>query len=370
MRHSFPFSRSGLLPQLVVGMFIIAVLLAEAFSCSAAHAAGGGPSFGLQPVLYDPSNPVTKSYFVFDTRPGTILYSRVRVTNNGTVTGVVSLYPVDATTGQTSGTVYLSHNDPRRDVGAWLMLGTQHLTLAPGQSQVVPFQSVIPKIVRSGQHVGGIVAESLTLKSPAKKDALQIYVRNLTIVAVQVNLPGIPIEQLVATGMQPGGANNYQTLLVGLSNIGTMMLKSHGSLQVFDNQEHLLQSQSLNLDTFLPQTAINYPVYIKNQALGVGDYRATLTLTYGHGHILHYITAFAIRQQQLSQVFKASAPLQLPGLEGSPFGTLPLWQIVLGGLLLVSGLFHWGQKLYHFATIGRSKKATLYIHREREKVKR
>ncbi len=368
MRHSFPFSRLGLLPQLVVGMFIIAVLLAEAFGCSVAHAAGGGPSFALQPVLYDPSNPVTKSYFVFDTRPGTILHNRVRVTNNGTMAGTVSLYPVDATTGQTSGAVYLSNNDARQDVGAWLTLGTQHLTLAPGQSQIVPFQAVIPKTVRSGQHVGGIVAEIPTLKSPAKKGALQIYVRNLTIVAVQVNLPGIPIEQLVATGIQPGDANNYQTLLLGLSNTGTMMLKAHGSLQVFDNQEHLLQSQQLNLDTFLPQTAINYPVYIKNQALGVGDYRATLTLTYGHGHILHNTTAFAFTQHQLSQVFKSSSTLQLP------FGTLPLWQMVVGGLLLVSGLFYWGQKLYRLVSVsqhkGRSKKANPYIQNEREKVKR
>src|SRR2546423_12680917 len=144
MRHSFPFSRSGLLPQLVVGMFIIAVLLAEAFGCSVAHAAGGGPSFALQPVLYDPSNPVTKSYFVFDTRPGTILHNRVRVTNNGTMAGTVSLYPVDPNTVHTSGTGHLSTKNALQNVGDALTLGTPHFTHPPRHSQIVPSPAVNP----------------------------------------------------------------------------------------------------------------------------------------------------------------------------------------------------------------------------------
>src|SRR6266571_4865039 len=141
--------RYGVFARLVMGTFLfiiiaLGVLLTGPFNFSIAHAAGGEASFGLQPVLYDPTNPVTKSYFIFNTKFGTIENSRVRVTNTGTARGTVSLYPVDATTAQTSGAVYLNQNDPRRDVGAWITLGAQQLTLNPGQSQVVPFQVAIP----------------------------------------------------------------------------------------------------------------------------------------------------------------------------------------------------------------------------------
>ncbi len=347
-----PFSRFGFLPPSIVGMLIIAALLAGTFGSSPAHAADGRPKFGLRPVLYDASNPVTKSYFVFDSRPGTILHNRVRVTNSGTATGTAILYAVDATTGQTSGTVYLSHNDVRRDVGAWITLRMQSITLAPGQSRIVPFQVTTPKIVRPGQHVGGIVAESMMPESASQSNSLQIQIQNLTILAVQVNLPGAQLEQLVATGIQPGGANNYQTLLVGLRNTGTMMLKPHGTLQVTDAQGSLLQTLPLKLDTFLPQTAIDYPVYLQKKALGVGSYRATLTLIYGHGHELHYTTVFTITGQQIAKVFQTSNPLLSPGL--GLFGLLSSWQIVvdvLFGLLVLGSVLCWGRKLYRLSPV-------------------
>src|SRR5437899_2587462 len=98
----------------IIGTIIIAVLLGAVSNSSIvahAHVADGKPIFGVQPVHYDPNQPVTKAYFVFDTHLGTVLDNSVRVTHNGTATGTVSLYAVDATTGQTSGTVYLSPND-------------------------------------------------------------------------------------------------------------------------------------------------------------------------------------------------------------------------------------------------------------------
>src|SRR5205823_14084620 len=129
---------------------------------------------------------------------------------------------------------------------------------------------------------------------------------------------GTPIEQLVGTGVQAGGENGYQRLFLGLSNTGTIMLKPYGSLQVTDTQGQVVKNVSLKLDTFLPQTAINYPVAITGQALAAGNYQATLNLTYGHGQVLHYTIRFTVTQQQLTEVFgsnssKTQAP---PGLLG------------------------------------------------------
>ena len=356
MRYSYSILHSRFLPFLVVGILIIAMLLAGTFGRSIAYATGK-PSFGLQPVLYDPSQPATKSYFIFNTHPDTTLYNHVRVTNSGTATGTVNLYTVDATTGQTGGVVYLSHNNARHDVGAWITLGLQSLTLAPGQSLIVPFQVTIPSIVRPGQHVGGIVAENQEIEGEGTPgtNALHINVRNLAITAVQINLPGTPIEQLAAKGIQPGGGNNYQSLSVALDNTGTMMLKPYGSLRVTDVQGHLLQNLPVKLDTFLPQTVIKYPVYIKGLALSAGIYHATLTLLYGHNHVLYYTQAFVITQQQSRQVFLPSTSSQSPQVEKNFLSTMPLWQIVLGVLLLASGLFFWGQQLYRFSAISRRK---------------
>ncbi len=149
MQKSLYLLRSGFFARLAVGvclliMVLLGVSLTGVLGSSIAHADSGQANFALQPVLYDTANPLTQSYFIFDSKPGTPINSRVRVTNTGTAKGSVSLYPVDATTGQTSGAVYLNHDDPRKDVGAWTTLGAQQLTLNPGQNQVVSFQVTIP----------------------------------------------------------------------------------------------------------------------------------------------------------------------------------------------------------------------------------
>ena len=365
MRHAFSLRDLGGIRRLAKGTFLLLVavltmMLGTPFSSSVAHATGGSePRFGLQPVLYDPSNPLTKSYFIFDDKPGIVVSSRVRVSNNGTASGSVSLYAVDAATGQNSGAVYLNRDAPRNDVGAWISLGVQHITLDPGQSQVVPFQVTIPRTVRPGQHLGGIVAENLTQQSNTTRPkqssgTFKINIKNLTIIAVQVNLPGTPVEQLAAAGTQIGGENGYQQLLVGLSNTGTVMLKPSGTLQVTDAQGHVVEHFALKLDTFLPQTAINYPVNITGPALGVGDYQATLNLAYGHGKVLHSTSKFSITRQQLRQIFhsgKTQAPL---GLDNE-FAGMPLWQLLLvagAGLVLV---WAGGSRIYRRFVVSRPR---------------
>jgi hypothetical protein len=329
----------------VLATLIFALLLLGAFSSPVTHAASGTASFGLQPVGYDTSNPLSRSYFIFNARAGATVHSLIRVTNTGTAAGSALLYPVDATTGQTSGTVYRPRDAARIDVANWLTLGLSQVSLAPGQSQVVPFQFVVPSVVRSGQHLGGIVAESMTQQHSSPKEKLQVTIQHLTIMAVQVNLPGLAVDQLTATGIQAGGAQGYQNLLLGLSNTGTMMLlKTYGSLQITNAQGQILQNLPLRLGTFLPQSSINYPVYVQKKALGVGVYQASLNLIYGHNQLLHSTFKFTITQQQLANVFTSNGPLQAPGNGG--LLNLLTWQNIVIALFLIGAALYFGRKFY------------------------
>src|SRR6266849_3410912 len=154
----------------------VAVLSAEPSS-----AAVGDPSFALKPITYDPALTATKSYFVLVARPGDVISDRIRIVNTGGRTGTAYLYPVDATTGQTSGAVYLSRQSPRHDVGAWIRLSRSRVTLGPGANAVVTFTIRVPRSIRSGDHLGGIVAENAAVTKASGNGALQIRIRHLTI---------------------------------------------------------------------------------------------------------------------------------------------------------------------------------------------
>jgi hypothetical protein len=321
--------------------FIFAVLLGSTLPGSVARADTGSAQFSIRPVAPNSTASSTAPYFIFDAQAGTTIQSKVRITNIGTATGSVALYPVDATTGQTSGVVYRTSTDPRTDIGAWVSVGTQHVTLAPKHDQIIPFSITVPASARPGQHVGGLVAEDLAVQG-GSSSSVQINIQHLSIVAVQVNLPGKQSQRLDATAIHAGGISNYQILYLSLSNTGTQMLKPTGTLQVTDMSGHQLKQMQMSLDTMVPQTAIDYPVYVDGQALGAGHYKGVLSLTYGSPQqTLNRTFALEITAANLKQVFGSRAT-NTPPVVGITWGGggVPSGLVILGGaaaLLLVLG---------------------------------
>ena len=293
----------------------------------------GQPGFTLQPVDYDPSNPATRSYFVINTRQGVTIHNEVRVINEGTAKGTVSLSPADSATAQTTGIIYSPANPSQHEVGSWIMLGTNQLTLAPGQSQIVPFQIIIPKDEQPGQHIGGIIAASIGQQlatNGSSSSQLHINVEHQMIIAVLLNVAGTQVEQLATTGLQVSNTNGYQSLLLKLQNSGDTMLKPFGNLQVTNAQGQVVQKLTLTMQTILPQASIAYPVYIQQQPLQPGTYTATLTLTYGQQHTLKYTTTFTVTQQQVKKVVTTGQKMQTPAAASS----FPYWLITLVALLV------------------------------------
>jgi hypothetical protein len=328
--------------SLVNRLFVVAGLLFTMLAGTASHTlASGGARFGLQPLTSDKNNPATKSYFVFDSAPGATVESQVRVVNSGTAAGTVRLYAVDAATGQTSGTVFLDDAAPRQDAGAWIRLDLSELTLQPGENAVVPFRVAIPADARAGQHVGGIVAQDTVLQEGETQQAgpknagFRVDVQNLTILAVQLNLPGPAVDRVEVTGIATGGSRGYQQLLVGLQNSGTQMVKPSGTLVVTDARGQEVQRLALKLDTFLPQTAIQYPVAVQKQALGAGQYHARVELAYGASGTTTHDQDFTITDGQVAQVFQSTGPLAAPSMPAQAGAAQP--QAANGGSP-VSGL--------------------------------
>jgi Bacterial protein of unknown function (DUF916) len=352
-------------------VLLFLIFLLQTLSISTIHAADVRPIITLETVFTDPHNPVTQAYFVMNGSSPLPLQNSVRISNSGNASGTINLYPVDAFTAASGGTAFQTRKSPRLDVGAWIVLSRQRVTLAPGQSQIVPFHLTIPPHARSGQHVGGIVGEEVTMQSietgKNKQRNFHIDLQQLHVIAVQVNLPGTPIEKLIVTSIHADNKNIYQRIQIGLRNMGNMMVKSYGTLQIFDLTGKLLQNQDLRLNTFLPQTSINDQIYIQHKALPAGQYKASLQLTYGHKHYLSYTTMITIVQKKNSIASAISALTSLNDNENI-LSSLSPWQIAIGGgilLLILCGLYSLIVKLFkmigHIRSKKKQKKAFVYV---------
>ncbi len=288
---------------------LFALLLALALAVPPAAASAAGPTFSLTPI----DAPAGHAYFVYESKAGKTLSGRLRVLNTGDAAGRVSIYAVDATTGQTSGAVYRSRQSARQAVGRWTHVAKRPLRLAPGQAAEVGFRVRVPRGTKAGEHLGGIVAENDTLqrgKTVARdKGRFKINVRALAVVAVQVNVPGPRRHKLLIEGAKSGGSQGgNQTVLLGLRNAGNTMVKPTLAVQVKDGGG-VLQRRKVKLDTFLAHTRIDYPVPVRKRALPSGSYTASVALDDGHGHVSRAVKDFKVSAKQVKQVFGKDSPL-------------------------------------------------------------
>jgi len=300
---------------------LLVIVLAAALAAPA-HAAG--PAFGVRAV-----GNWKLGYFVWDAKPGTTLSGKIAVSNNGDRAGAVKLFATDATTGQTSGTVYETSGERPHGVGAWVTLPTTTLRLGPDERRVVPFTVVVPAGAGSGQHVGGIVAETGTQStSPQSKGkaSVQVTLRNLAIVAVQVNVPGLQVARFTLGKVTVGGRRGFQQVFVRLGNVGNVLAKPGLALTLTDPQGRVVFDARKKLDSVLPHTAIDYPITVSKRAVPVGTYRAKVALTYatpgGGSATARETPKVSVTPQQVQQVFTSAKPTAPPpgGSAAAPAG--------------------------------------------------
>jgi hypothetical protein len=254
--------------------------------------AAAGPRFALTPITPLQAH---LNYSLLEATPAQTIACVVRVTNKGNQTGTVRLYTVDGTTGQTTGLVFFGSTDPKRDAGSWIDFPAQSVRLTPGASKDIAYQVHVPASTRPGAHVGGIVAENLV--SPATTDASPLKIKEVAIMAVQVDVSGTATTLLNATNLTVQNEAASPTIYITLTNAGDTLLKPFGTFTL-GTQTDTLQRDTITMDTFLPINTINYPIRLQHAPLAPGDYTAWLHLNYGHGQILDYTVRFTIDGSQ------------------------------------------------------------------------
>lgn len=306
----------------------------------AAHAATKGPVFGLRAVGNN-----ERGYFVYTLSAGASHTGAVIVSNVGTAAGTVKLFTADGTTGTTTGTVYETDKQPTR-AGSWVTLSETAVTLAPGTSKRVAFTVHVPAGTPAGQWVGGIVAETshkLTSAKSKQKTNVQIKIRDLTIIAVESNVPGPSRTGFTIGKVTTGGQRGFQQVFVHVASIGNVLVKPTGRATIFTSKGVLVETLPFTMDTFLPQTAIDYPILLK-KALTAGDYVAAVTLRVPGGRTVQAKPSFSVSQADVKQVFTSASPTQAPPAVASSGSSSTPWPLIgaaVVGLLVILLLLLW-----------------------------
>jgi hypothetical protein len=316
---------------------LLLALLALISTETAAAAPSTYSSFSIRPASG------TGGFFVLTGKRGTRAAAAFRIVNTGTKAGTALLYPVDGTTGTTSGAVYLDRRARRRSVGGWIRLPLARVTLRPGEARVVRFSVLVPRRLRPGHHLGAIVAENRELTTgaganrPRKGGGLQIRVRHLSIVAVQVNAPGSRLARMAVGGVTVGASSGYEVLYLKLRNSGNILIRPQLGVRITNRAGRVVYRRALKLDTFVPKTQIRYPLYLLRKPLPPGRYRLSGTLSYAE-HVTRFSATFVISQKLVAQLPAASTPAPVTPQAASEKTSQSLLPWAVTGIALIVGL--------------------------------
>jgi len=119
-------------------------------------------SWALSPTGTDPGQPGTRPNFSYTLDPGAKLDDSVTIWNYSNVPLTFHVYGTDAFTTATGGFDLLKPEDPPKDVGSWIKLAQEFVTVPASTSLVLPFTLTVPADATPGDHAAGILASSQT----------------------------------------------------------------------------------------------------------------------------------------------------------------------------------------------------------------
>jgi hypothetical protein len=147
-------------------------------------------SFGIGAVPANPKadNPRTKSIFVYEADKGAVLKDGIRVINNSTTKRVIKAYPVDSERSSDGAFACAQAVEVKKEVGSWIQLDKNEVTLEAGQGEVIPFTVRLPETAEVGEHNGCIAIEEI--KPPTESDSNGIVLSFRSALRVAIIVPG------------------------------------------------------------------------------------------------------------------------------------------------------------------------------------
>jgi WxL Interacting Protein, peptidoglycan binding domain len=215
----------------------------------------------------DPAQAGNRVDLAYDAVPGTTIDDAVTLYNYSNVTLNFRVYATDAFNNDAGEFDILPGSEEPTDVGSWVALAQENITVVPCSQATIPLTITIPVDASPGDHAGAVVASSETSGSNGEGQAVTVDRRTGTRMFVRVAGPvvaALAIED-VTTDYRPSanpfdGTAKVSYRIVNRGNVrqgGIHSVTVSGPLGLFEKRSapselaELLPGQSLSVTTEL-----------------------------------------------------------------------------------------------------------------------
>lgn len=190
---------------------LVAVLATMLLGIPAAVSAVDYGGIGGRPAHPQPGNPRTQSIFIYELEPGHHVTDGVLVFNSTQQTQNVSVYAVDSVLSSDGAFACAQQVEAKKDVGSWITLDQNTVSLAPNTSQEVPFTVAVPENAGVGEHDGCIAIQSAANNSTTSGGVALSF---RSAIRVAITVPGQIHKQLTLASVGLGGLQKNDTYRV------------------------------------------------------------------------------------------------------------------------------------------------------------
>ncbi|MGW2559869.1 WxL protein peptidoglycan domain-containing protein [Streptomyces sp. NPDC001514] len=197
----------------------------------------GRTTFGVQPSAA--KKPDARPNFSYGATPGAVVKDHIAVFNYGNKPLTLRVYAGDAFTTADGGFDLFAADRKATDVGSWVKLGKNVLSVPRRSHVIVPFTMTVPRTATPGDHTGGIVASLSAVRTDRKGSKVAVDQRVGARIYLRVSgelKPQLAVEDLHTT--YHGTANPFgtgsATVTYTLRNTGNVRLASRQAVHVRD----------------------------------------------------------------------------------------------------------------------------------------
>ena len=182
-------------------------------------------SFGVGAIPANPraDNPRTKSIFVYELGQNQGVNDGVKVINNSDATKTLAVYAVDSQASSDGAFACAQQADTQKEVGNWVKLDKNEVTLAPKTSETVNFTLKVPAHADVGEHNGCIAIQDESAGAKENKNGVVLSFRSAIRIAITV--PGELVANLQFVNVKTKTTNQGKLQVTpAVRNLGNVSL--------------------------------------------------------------------------------------------------------------------------------------------------
>lgn len=259
-------------------LLLVLIFLSSSFF-NACYAANEG-YLGAFPTNYNPENPKTKSWFIYELKPGKSMEDSITIVNNSEKPINVKVYPVDATTTSDGAFALLNETQEQSGIGSWVKMSKTLLTLEPKSATPVPFTIRVPRQTIVGDHAGGIIVQEVeNMKEAASGIGLNIVSRVGT--RIYQTVPGDKVFKMEIRDLTYKVVEEKLEYSFILENLGNVILTPTGRVELKDASGKIVETIYLNnLGSVFPGKPTQNTAKSTQTRPMFGEFSATVIVNY------------------------------------------------------------------------------------------